>query len=429
MTNEPGREPDHEPDRGRAGGVAAGASLGRPYWRLWTSSTLSNLADGLFQVALPLVAIQVTRSPALISGLTVALTLPWLLFALQAGALADRQDRRRLMLGANLVRALLLAGLVLLVLADAWTIWVVYLVALGIGLTETIYDTSAQSILPQIVARGQLSKANGRLFGAQLTANEFVGPPLGGALVATGAALSFAIPSALWLAAVGTLLLVRGRFRVARDEPTTMRADIAEGLRYLWRHRLLRTLAIMTGTFNFASNAVFAIFVLYAVGPDSAMGLSEPGYGLLLATVAAGSLVGSLAAERLERLTGRARALLLAFGLASGLALVPALTADVVAIGTAYFVGGFSVIVANVIMVSLRQLVTPDRLLGRVNSAFRLFGWGTRPVGALAGGLLAQVVGLRPVFAVMALVKLATLVGGRVVTDRAIAHAEAGADA
>src|ERR671912_2426524 len=127
--------------------------LGSAFWRLWTSSTLSNLADGLVKVALPLVALGYTDSPALVAGLAVALTLPWLLFALPAGALADRLDRRRAMLAANTVRAALLAALALATVAGAGSIWVLYAVALGIGAAETIYDTSAQSILPQVVPR------------------------------------------------------------------------------------------------------------------------------------------------------------------------------------------------------------------------------------------------------------------------------------
>jgi MFS family permease len=251
--------------------------LGIAFWRLWTSSALSNLADGILKVVLPLVAIRFTDSPTLIAGLAFALTLPWLLFALPAGALADRLDRRRAMLGANTARAALLAVLALTVRVDIGSIWVLYVVALCIGIAETIYDTSAQSILPLVVPRDRLSRANGRLYAAELTANQFVGPPLGGFLVAAGAAIAFATPAALWALAVAVLLLVHGRFRIQRDRPTTMRADVAEGLRFLWRHHLLRTLAVMVGVFNFASNATWAILVLYAVGPASAMGLSEPG--------------------------------------------------------------------------------------------------------------------------------------------------------
>jgi MFS family permease len=257
-------------NRTRAGERAAPAGrapLGTGFWRLWTSSALSNLADGVFKVVLPLVAIRFTKSPTMIAGLTFALTLPWLLFALPAGALADRLDRRRAMLGANAVRAALLLAITLAVLSDAGSIWVLYAVALCIGAAETIYDTSAQSILPLVVPRGLLSRANGRLHAAELTANQFVGPPLGGLLVPLGAAAAFASPAALWAVAVGVLWLVHGPFRVPRERRTTMRADVAEGLRFLWRHRVLRTLAAMVGVSNLASNATFSILVRWGPPP------------------------------------------------------------------------------------------------------------------------------------------------------------------
>ena len=419
-----------DPTPGTVGAsVGAEGPLGTNYWRLWSSSAMSNLADGVFKVALPLVAIRFTRSPSQIAGLTFALTLPWLLFALQAGALADRLDRRRTMLGANLGRAVLLAALVAVVALDLGTIWVLYVVALGIGVAETIYDTSAQSILPQIVRRGQLSRANGRLYAAELTANQFVGPPLGGFLVAAGAVAAFATPAALWLIAVAALALVRGPFRIERDQRTTMRSDIAEGLRFLRGHRLLRTLAVMVGGFNLASNAAFAMIVIYAVGPGSAMGLSEPAFGVLLTTVAVGSLVGSLVAERIERRFGRARSLTIAIGGSALLVGGPALTSNPYLLGAAFFVGGLTIVVWNVITVSLRQRITPDRLLGRVNSGYRMVAWGTMPIGAALGGLLGELLGVRAVFAIMAGVTLALLALMTQVTDARMEAAEREADA
>ncbi|GAB3520952.1 MFS transporter [Arthrobacter monumenti] len=308
--------------------VQAAGRLGAPYWRLWGASGLSNLADGILKVALPLVAIQFTQSPSLIAGLAFALTLPWLVFALPAGALADRFDRRRIMLGANALRAVMLGLLVAAVVVDLGSIWVLYAVALGMGIAETLYDTSAQSILPQLVDRNQLSRANGRLYAAELTANQFVGPPLGGLLAAVGAAAAFATPAGLWVCALGVLLLVRGNFRIARDEPTTMRADIVEGVRFLAGHRILRTMAVMTGGFNFASTAAFAVLVLFAVGPTSAMGLSEAAFGILLTTTAAGSLVGSFVAERVEQRLGRSRSLALTILAGAPLIGAPALTSN-----------------------------------------------------------------------------------------------------
>jgi MFS family permease len=398
--------------------------LGPSFWRLWASSGLSNLADGAFKVALPLVAIRFTDSPVLIAGLALALSLPWLLFALQAGAFADRVDRRWAMLGANIARASLIVVLVLAAGFGVGSIWVLYVVAFCVGIAETIYDTSAQSILPQIVSRDLLSRANGRLYAVELTANQFVGPPLGGLLVAVGAAIAFATPAALWIVAVGALLLVRGNFRIEREGRTTMRADIAEGLRFLWRHRILRTLAIMTGVFNLASNAMFAVFVLYAVGPNSAMGLTDPLFGILLTATAAGSLLGSFLAERVERGLGRSRSLML--GIIGGAVLmgVPAVTANPFVIGAAFFLGGVTIVIWNVITVSLRQRISPDRLLGRVNSGYRLVAWGTMPLGAGVGGVLAQFFGLPAVFAIAGIVTLALLLLMPILTDQAMDAAD-----
>jgi MFS family permease len=402
--------------------------LGVPFWQLWSASTLSNLADGLVKIALPLVAVTLTDSPALVAGVALAVTLPWLFFALPAGALADRVDRRIAMVTANVVRAAAVAALaVALVLglgSSAAAIWALYGVALLLGTAETVYDTSAQSILPQVVPRDRLARANGRLIAAELTANEFVGPPLGGLLVAAGVAAAFATPAALWAAAVGTLLLLRGGFSVPREAPTTLRADVAEGLRYLWRHRLLRTLAAMTGLINFATNATFAVFVLYAVGADSAMRLTEATYGLLFATIAAGNLVGALLADRILRRLGRSRSLFVGILGGVGTVGIPALTTNPFVIAAAFLIGGLTIALWNVVAVSLRQRITPDRILGRINSSYRLVAWGTRPLGAAAGGLLGELLGLRAVFAIAAALSLAALAGMGQVTDTAISAAE-----
>jgi MFS family permease len=404
------------------------ASLGAAFWKLWSSSALSNLADGVMKVALPLVAIRFTDSPTLIAGLAFAFALPWLLFALTAGALADRFDRRHLMLIANAARAAFLAILSLITVLGVGSIWTLYVAAVCIGVAETIYDTSSQSILPQVVGRSALSRANGRLSAAELTTNQFVGPPLGGLLVAAGAAVAFGVPVLLWVLAIGALLLLRGNFSTGHPRATTVRADIAEGLRFLWHNTLLRVLAIMVGVFNFAGNAVFTVLVLYAVGPDSAVKLTDPGYGLLLTASAAGSVAGSLIAERIENWLGRARALTLTI-LGSLLSLAtPAFTADPWVIGSAFLIGGVTIAIWNVITVSLRQRITPPRLLGRLNSAYRLVAWGTMPLGAAVGGILAELLGLQPVFAIMGGLTLTLLIGMIWVTDKRMAEAEAAAE-
>ncbi|GIJ76225.1 Predicted arabinose efflux permease, MFS family [Micromonospora phaseoli] len=398
--------------------------LGGRFWRLWSASAVSNLADGIVKIALPLIAVGLTSSPVLVAGVVAAFSLPWLLFALPAGALVDRLDRRRVMLAANTLRAGLFGATAVAVALDAGSIWLLYLVAFGAGVAETLYDTSAQSILPQVVPRELLPRANGQLHAVELAANQFVGPPLAGFLVAASAALALAGPAGLWAVAVAALLLVGGRFRVERNGPTTLRADIAEGVRFLWRHRLLRTLATMVGGSNLITSAIFAVLVLYAVGPGSAMRLTEPGYGLLLTTIAAGIVLGSLVAGRIEKLLGRARALGVSVVAMAAVVGVPALSTNPFVIGAVFFGGGILLAAWNVITISLRQRITPDRLLGRVNSSYRLLAWGSIPIGALAGGLLAELFGLRAVFAIMGVLAFTLLFGMLQVTDANIDAAE-----
>ncbi|WET80852.1 MFS transporter [Amycolatopsis sp. QT-25] len=384
-------------------------SLGSAFWRLWTASSLSNLADGIIKIALGLVAVQLTRSPALIAGLAFVSSLPWLVFALHAGVLADRVDRRRAMLTANVFRAGLLTALAVVIAVDLGSIWLLYVIALGLGLAETLHDTAAQAILPQVVGRARLTRANSRLYAGELTANEFAGPPLGGFLVTAGAFTAFATPAALWLVSVAALFFVPGSFRAEGTRDTSVREDLVEGLRFLWTNRILRILAIMVGGFNFATSAMLTIFVLYAVGPASAMGLTTQAYGFLLATIALGGFAASFAAERIELALGRSRALIL--GLLTGAALVgiPAVTTNPYVVGVVFFLGGAGIVVWNVVVVSMRQRLIPDHLLGRGTSGHRLVAWGTKPLGAAAAGLLAEAFGLRPVFTVMAAVILALL--------------------
>jgi MFS family permease len=399
--------------------------LGRPFWTLVSSSALSNLADGVFKVALPLVALHYTRSPALVAGLELVRSLPWLLGSLQAGALIDRLDRRRTMVYANAARAAFVAVPAIAIIANGGSLAVLYLAAVGTGVSEVFYDTAAQSILPSIVPRSRLDQANGRLYGVELGAQEFAGPPLAGALVAVALALSFVASAALWAVALAALLVLHGSFRPQRDGPrTTIRSDVREGLSFLLRRPLLRTMALMVGMMNLANSAVSVVLVLFAVGSGSALGLSDTEFGLLFAVLALGGLVGGLVAERVQRRLGRARTLTVSVLGSVAYVAAPALTTNVVIIAVVLFAGGVALMLWNITTVSFRQRVTPDHLLGRVNSTYRLVAWGTRPLGAALGGALGQWLGLRSVFAVMAFVAAAVLIPNRRITERALAEAE-----
>ena len=400
-------------------------ALGRNFRWLLTASGLSNLADGAFQITLPLVALGITRDPAAFAAVTVVGRLPWLLFALPAGAWADRLDRRRTMVLVDLARAGMIGALALIVAANLQQLWLLYLVAFGLGVAETMFDTAAQSILPNVVDRGQLSTANGRLYAVELTADQFVGPPIGGLIAGITLAGALAGSAVAYAVAAAVLLLLVGHFRPTRDTaPQRLRTDIAEGVRYLARHRLLRTLAICVGISNLASSALIAVLPLYAVEPGP-MGLSGGGFGLLLAIFAAGSVLGSLVVDRLERRLGRRGTLLLAAATFPLNGLVLAVTTSVAWVAAAFLLGSALNIGWNVITVSLRQRIVPDHILGRVNAGYRLLAWGTMPLGAALAGFIGDRWGLTAVFwTSAALSALCFPIVYVVVTDKALAAAE-----
>jgi MFS family permease len=405
-----------------------GGGLGRSYWWLWMAAAASNLADGVFWIALPLLAIQLTDSPVLVAGVAIAARLPWLVFALVAGALADRLDRRRTMVLVNFARVLLVGSLGVAVMLDLASLPLLYVVAFVLGMGETLFDTSAQSIIPNLVDRDKLSRANGRLYGIEIVMNQFVGPPIGGLLAAVGIAAAFGTSAIGYLLAGFALTAIVGAFRPIREGPaTSIRADIAEGLRYLAAHRVLRTLAIMTGVTNMAAMAMFSVFVLYAVAPGP-LGLSEIGFGILMTTTAAGSIVGSLGTEALERRLGRSNLLAAAVLVNAVTLAIPALIVHPIAVGAAFFVGGSTVVAWNIVVVSLRQRIVPDRLLGRVNASYRLLAWGTMPIGAALGGVVGEALGLRAVFLLAAAASGLLILGRLIVTDAAIAAAEAASE-
>ncbi|HEU0214762.1 MAG TPA: MFS transporter, partial [Jiangellaceae bacterium] len=395
------------------------------YQRLVVSSGLSNLADGIFQVALPIVTLGVTRDPGAFAAVTLALRLPWLLFALPAGAYADRLDRRRTMLLISLGRAVVIGGLAAIVASGGETLWLLCAAAFVLGMGETLFDTSAQSIIPSVVPADDLSRANARLYAVELTANQFIGPPIGGLIAGIAAAAALGGSAGAYVLAAVVLALISGSFRPERTGPATrLRHDIAEGARYLNRHRLLRTLAILVGISNLTWTATLAILALYAIEPGP-MGLPEAGYGALLAVGAAGALVGTFIVPSMERLLGRSRALLVSYVGFSALEGLPGLTASVPAVAASFFVAGAIGIAWNVITVSLRQRIVPDRLLGRVNAGYRLLAWGTMPLGAALGGLLGDLFGLRAVFLTAAAASLAGVpLFLAVVSDGAISAAE-----
>ncbi len=393
------------------------AGLDARYWRLWGAVASSNLGDGLVSLALPWLASLLTRDALAIAGVALASRLPWLVFSLQAGGLTDRFDRRRLMVAANSLRAVIATGLSAAILLDVASLPLLYLAAFGLGMCEVVFDNTSQALLPSLVPRANLERANGNLMGAQMVIADFVARPVAGALVGVALSLPFAIDAATAAVSAALIAAIPGRFRTpqpdAGDRPS-MRTQIAEGLRWLWRHRLLRVLALALAAMNGIAAATMATFVLFA---QELLHLDGLGFGLLLATGSLGGLLGSVLAPSLTARLGSGRSLVLTVAAPIlGFAVI-ALTSSPVLAGVAFAVYSFTAVTWNVVTVSLRQTLIPDDLLGRVNSVYRFFGWGVMPLGTLFGGGLVRLVeetasrpaGLRAPFAFAAAVHVALL--------------------
>jgi MFS family permease len=376
----------------------ARSGLGPEYRKLWTASTVSNLGDGVTMVAGPLLVASLTRDPVLVAGIAFAQQLPWLLFSLISGALVDRLDRRWVMWTVDGFRTVLLGFLGLAVLLDFVNIPLLYVVFFLMGTAETLFDTASVSILPAVVPSENLEKANGRLFGAQIVSNQLAAPPLGGFLFAVAASVPFILDAGTYAAAAVLVLFMRGKFKAERQEgmpPTTMRAEISEGLRWLWGNKLLRTLAISLGIMNLTSTATISIFVLFA---QERLGLGSVGYGVLFTSIAIGGVAGSLLAEYLVGWLGAGTTMRMGLLIEAVTAGVIALSREPLVVGAMLALFGFHAIVWNVITISLRQQIIPERLLGRVNSVYRLLGLGGMSLGALLGGVLARGFGLTAPF-------------------------------
>jgi MFS family permease len=417
--------------------------LGGRYWRLWAAVASSNFGDGLAMLALPWLASLLTRDPLAVAGVAMASRLPWLVFSLQAGVLGDRLDRRRLLVTANSVRALVAGAVAVAVALDVMTVPGLYLTAFALGMCEVVFDNTSQSILPSLVPRDRLERANGNLMGAQMVVQDFVALPVGGALIGVAIAVPFGIDAATAALSAALVATIPGTYRAVDTAAATgaaepprvrLRTQVAQGMAWLWQHRLLRTLAVTLGIMNAVSASVLATHVLFA---QEILGLDGFGFGLLLMAGSVGALLGSLLAPSITRRVGAGPSMgsmmvlpAVAFG-------VTALSSNALVVGAAIAVFSFSAVMWNVVTVSLRQELIPDHLLSRVNSVYRFFGWGMMPVGTLLGGMLVRVVedllgravGLRSPFAVGALVYLGVfVVAAPTLTSRAVADAREAAE-
>ena len=379
--------------------------LDRRFWRLWSAAGISTLGDGMVLVAFPLLALSYTREPILIAGVAVVGTIPWILFGLPAGALADRINRRRLMVGVETARLAVLGVFGSLVLAGRSNLAVLYVAVFLLRSLGVVFDVTAGAALPSVVIPRLLFKANANLVTAQTVAEEVVGQAIGGIAFAFAASLPFIADAATFAASAG--LLSRA---IPDNEPshgeTSFVADVTEGLRVFRQLPLLRILTGLIASFAFCQALVVSVLVLYAVQD---LHLSRSGFGFLLGVSAVGIAVTSLGANQIHARLGTGWSIVAAGVAAAGAYPILALTSSAVTAGGALALESAGVVVGNISARALRQSIVPQELQGRMTSTYLMVIRTAVPVGGLAGGVLAAQMGVRHTFLLAGAVQVGVL--------------------
>ena len=396
-------------------------------------------------IAAPLLAATLTRDARQIAGIETAVALPWLVFSLPAGALVDRWDRRKVMWTVDTLRTVIVAVIAIAAGTGHAKLPLLYTAFFLLGVGQVFFDNADQAFLPEVVDDGNLERANARLQAGTLGAGQLAGPAIGSLLFSLAVALPFAFDATTFAAAAFLVFTIQRTARApeatkrietdaadathqtnlsyATDAPDTpdatnatnatdatdapdatnatdgtnttdrptIRADVVEGLRYLLGHKLLRTLAIILGSMNLLDLVARSTFVLFA---QDQLHLSDLGFGIVLTMWAVGGIAGGLIADRLGARRPRHILAMTIALMAVGYGAIP-IFANAIVTGAAFFLSGIAGVVWNVVTVSARQQIIPRTLFGRVNSVYRLLSWGTMPVGAAIGGLIAHRYGLR----------------------------------
>lgn len=377
-------------------------SIGRNFRLVWLSMLVSSSGDGMFITAFPLLAALLTRDPILIAGVTISTRLPWLIFSLPAGAIADRTDRRKLMIIANLLRFAIVAVLGFSIVFDVISIWGLYLSAFLLGACETAHVNAAQAIIPAIVKPEHLLTANARFSTAQIVATQFVGPSLGVTLFNIARSLPFLADAITFLGSAGLIAALPDEHGVER--PTTrFRDDIMEGLRFTRDSLPLRRLTEIVAIINFFYFGAVSLLVLYT---QEILNRGNLTFTILSVGAATGTVISRFFVDATTRRFGYTKTITISMWLWAVSTIGMALTSNAIVAVTMFALLGFGTGLWIAVNTTLRQQLTPDRMLGRMNAAFRMISWGIVPFGALAGGLVARLLGLRAPFVLAALVTL-----------------------
>ncbi|GAA1080816.1 MULTISPECIES: MFS transporter [Kitasatospora] len=384
-----------------AGATGHGPSLWRQrdFMLLWGGQTVSETGSAVTEVALPLLAVVALGASTFQVGLlTAATTLAFAVIALPAGAMVDGTAKRSVMIVCNLLRLVIIGSVPLAAAFGVLTMAQLYAVAVAAGVCSVFFDVSYQSYVPSLVRAEHLMNANGKLGTTQALA-QFGGPGLGSGLVwSVGAAGAMTADALSYALSVLSVLGIRTREERPRARPAdgTLRRRIAEGLRFVLGHRILRRVVACTATANLFSGMVSALAMVFLV---RVLHVGPALTGLVMAAAAVGGIAGGLFAGRLAERLGSARIIwvsMLVFGAPQVVAAAARPGWGVLLFPLGWGVAGFSAMVYNVAQLSYRQSVTPPELMGRMNAAVRWVVWGTLPVGGVLGGLLGTLIGIRP---------------------------------
>ena len=379
--------------------AVAPARLGRGFRWLLASSVVTNIGDGFALAAGPLLVASQTRDPLIVSLAVLAQQLPVLLFGVVAGTVADRRDRRRIVIVVNLARAAVLGVFTAIIATGVVSIALVLGALFVLGTAEVFADVTTSSLIPRLVPRADLGIANARLQGAFLLANQLVAPPIGAFLFVAGMALPFGADAIAFL--FGALLVSRMTLRpgaaTANDEPRRagFRTEMAEGMRWLAGHRPMRTLAVTIILFNVTFGAAWSVLVLYA---SERLGMNAVGFGLLTTAMAIGGIVGTTLYGRLERRFSLADIMRVGLLIETFTHLIFAVTTSAAVVLVTTVVFGAHAFVWGTTSTVVRQRAVPDALLGRVTGVYFMGSIAGHVIGAPIGGLLARQWGITAPF-------------------------------
>lgn len=380
-------------------------SLGRQFWQLWAAVAASSLGDGVFSVALPLLGLQFTRNPLSISGIFLATRIPAVLASLPFGTLADRINRRKLMVAVESARFILLAAFTLLTVIHRDNLALIYAVAFLSGGLNVAFDVVGAAAIPAMVSERDLVRANAHLLNAEMTAENLVGQAIGGAAFALSRSVPF-LANAVTLGASAALLTGAVPDAAPAATGTSARRDLIDGMRWFIGNSLVRQLTFVIASLAFCQGMVFGLLALYA---RERLGLTDTGFGLLLAVASVGTLIGGVTASSLYESLGFAKTLFfsaLIFGAAYP---ILGLTRSPLVAGAALLAQEGAVILGNTATRSLRQQVTPMAMQGRAASANTIIVLSFVPLGGLLGGAIADSRGLVDAFVAAGVIQLLLL--------------------